>query len=150
MRTTDLSKQIIMRKLFWDFKVSINKSFPGGTNGKESVCQHRRQKRRGFSPWARKVSRTGKQHPAPVFLLGKFHGQKSLVGYSSWGHKELDMTEHKYVYEIIKHSFLKYHKILVPIANEWNWMALREYLLTLRWYSFMLGMKLLKELIFLR
>ena len=29
----------------------------------------------------------------PVFLPGKFHGQRSLVGYSSWGCKELDMTE---------------------------------------------------------
>ena len=29
----------------------------------------------------------------PVFLLGKSQGQRSLVGYSSWGHKELDMTE---------------------------------------------------------
>jgi len=28
-----------------------------------------------------------------VFLHGKFHGQRSLVGYSPWGHKELDMTE---------------------------------------------------------
>ena len=29
----------------------------------------------------------------PVFLLGEFHGQRSLVGYSSWGLKELEMTE---------------------------------------------------------
>ena len=29
----------------------------------------------------------------PVFLPGKSHGQKSLVGYSPWGHKDLDMTE---------------------------------------------------------
>ena len=29
----------------------------------------------------------------PVFLLGEFHGQNSLVGYSPWGRKELDMTE---------------------------------------------------------
>ena len=29
----------------------------------------------------------------PVFLPGKFHGQRSLVGYSPWGLKELDMTE---------------------------------------------------------
>ena len=28
----------------------------------------------------------------PVFLLGKFHGQRSLVGYTPWGHKESDMT----------------------------------------------------------
>ena len=29
----------------------------------------------------------------PVFLLGEFRGQKSLVGYSQGGRKELDMTE---------------------------------------------------------
>ena len=29
----------------------------------------------------------------PVFLPGKFHGQRSLVGYCPWGHKELVMTE---------------------------------------------------------
>ena len=29
----------------------------------------------------------------PVFLPGEFHGQRSLVGYSLWGHKELDVTE---------------------------------------------------------
>ena len=27
-------------------------------------------------------------------MPGKFHGQRSLVGHSLWGHKELDMTEH--------------------------------------------------------
>ena len=32
--------------------------------------------------------------PTPVFLPGKSHGQRSLVGCSSWGCKELDMTEH--------------------------------------------------------
>ena len=31
--------------------------------------------------------------PAPVFLPGKFHGQRSLAGYSPWGRKESDMTE---------------------------------------------------------
>ena len=29
----------------------------------------------------------------PVFLPRKFHGQRSLAGYSPWGHKESDMTE---------------------------------------------------------
>ena len=32
---------------------------------------------------------------APVFSPGKFHGQRSLMGYSPWGPKELDTTEHK-------------------------------------------------------
>ena len=31
-------------------------------------------------------------HPTPVFLPGEFHGQRRLVGYSPWGHKELDTT----------------------------------------------------------
>ena len=29
----------------------------------------------------------------PVFLPGEFHGLRSLVGYSLWGHRELDTTE---------------------------------------------------------
>ena len=32
-------------------------------------------------------------HPTPVLLPGKSHGQRSLVGCSPWGHKELDTTE---------------------------------------------------------
>ena len=31
--------------------------------------------------------------PTVVFLPGEFHGQNSLVGYSPWSHKDLDMTE---------------------------------------------------------
>ena len=33
-----------------------------------------------------------KQQPTPVFLPGKSHGQRNLVGYSLWGHRELDTT----------------------------------------------------------
>ena len=32
-------------------------------------------------------------HPTPVFLPGKFHGRRSLVGCSPWGRQESDMTE---------------------------------------------------------
>ena len=38
-------------------------------------------------PWRRAGQST------PVFLPGESHGQRSLVGYSPWGHKELDVTE---------------------------------------------------------
>ena len=37
----------------------------------------------------------------PVFLPGESHGQKSLVGYSTWGCKESDTTEHA---QILMHS----------------------------------------------
>ena len=36
--------------------------------------------------------------PTPVFLPGKFHGQKNLVGYSPWVHKESDTTDHTHAY----------------------------------------------------
>ena len=32
-------------------------------------------------------------HTTPVLLPGKSHGQRSLVGYSPWGHEESDTTE---------------------------------------------------------
>ena len=39
-----------------------------------------------FMHWRRKWQ------PTPVFLPGESHEWRSLVGYSPWGHKELDMT----------------------------------------------------------
>ena len=50
--------------------------------------------RSGFNPWVGKILWRREWQPTPVFLLGKLHGQKSLAGYSPWGHKELEMTEH--------------------------------------------------------
>ena len=43
--------------------------------------------RLGRFPWRRAWK------PIPVFLPGKLHGQRSLVGYSPPGHKELDTTK---------------------------------------------------------
>ena len=67
--------------------------FPGGANGKESACQCRRHKRQGFDPWIRKTPWSRIWHPTPVFLPGKFDGQRSLASYSPWSPKELDTTE---------------------------------------------------------
>ena len=47
----------------------------------------------GLDPWVKKIPRRMKRQPTPVFLPGEFHGQKSLAGYSLWGHKELDTAE---------------------------------------------------------
>ena len=67
--------------------------FPGGS-GKETACQCRRHKRHGFmSQEVTKIHWSRKQQPTPVFLPGKCHRERSLVGYSPWGHKESDMTE---------------------------------------------------------
>ena len=45
-------------------------------------------------------SRKWKLHP--IFLPGKSHGQRNLVGYSPWGRKELDTTEHTHAVEGLK------------------------------------------------
>ena len=47
----------------------------------------------GFSPWVGKILWWRKWQPIPVFLPGEAQGQRSLVGYSPWGHKESDTTE---------------------------------------------------------
>ena len=46
-----------------------------------------------LNPWVGKILRKRKWQPIIVFLPGKFHGQRRLVGYSPWGHKESDNTE---------------------------------------------------------
>ena len=46
-----------------------------------------------FDLWVRKIPWKRKWKPTPVFLPGKSHGQRSLVGYSPWGRRESDTTE---------------------------------------------------------
>ena len=41
----------------------------------------------GFDPWVGKISWRRGWLSTAVFLPGEFHGQRSLVGYSPWGHK---------------------------------------------------------------
>ena len=53
-------------------------------------CQYRKCR---FDSWVGKIPGRRKWQPNAVLLPEKFHGQKSLVGFSPWGHKELDMTE---------------------------------------------------------
>ena len=59
-------------------------------SGKESACQCRRWR---FHPWVGKIPWSREWQLTPLFFAGKFRGQRSLAGYSSWGHKELDMTK---------------------------------------------------------
>ena len=60
--------------------------FPGGSDGKESACN---------AGDLGSILESGRSvgEGSPVFLPGKSHGQRSLVGYSPWGHKDLDVTD---------------------------------------------------------
>ena len=77
----------------WETHIfSLPYAFLGGTNGKEPACQFKRCKRPRFDLWVTKIPWRREWQPTPVFLPGEFHGQRSLVGYTPWGHKESDTT----------------------------------------------------------
>ena len=46
-----------------------------------------------LDPWVGKIPWRREWLPTPIFLLGEFRGQRSLAGYSPWGHEELGKTE---------------------------------------------------------
>ena len=50
-------------------------------------------RRPGFDSLVGRITWRREWQPTPVFLPGKSHGQRSLMGFSPWGPKELDMTE---------------------------------------------------------
>ena len=92
-----------------------------GSAGKEPACHCGRCKRRGFNPWVGKTWGR-KWQLAPVFLPGKFHGQRSLAAYSPWGCRDSDTTNHTHThlmthihhYSILKNSFTALKILCAP------------------------------------
>jgi len=84
--------------------------FPGGSDDKESACSAR------DTDWISGLRR--EWLPTPVFLPGKSHGQRNLVGYSPWGCKESDTTEqlthtHTHKLEVLDRQLNGYVKLAV-------------------------------------
>jgi len=65
-------------------------SFFGGSDGKESACNAGEL---GSIAGLGRFPGGGLGNPLQYSCLDNPHGQSSLVGYSLWGHKELDTTE---------------------------------------------------------
>ena len=99
--------------------------------------------------WVGKIPWRKKWQPTPVFLPGKSRGQRSLVGYSPRGHKELDTTEYthtqwySYYYISEESRFMSTQpSVMVNFTCKLNWatncpdirptiildMSLREFL----------------------
>ena len=102
-------KWTIASKFFYNFlilKIVPNKSYyglPWCSNSKESACNSGHLGSipgLGRSPGREWLS-------TPGFLPGEFHDQRSLVGFSSFGHKELDMTWTTNAQIIIKQPVLQ-------------------------------------------
>ena len=70
----------VLMKTNWE-----NTGLPWWLSGKESACQC---KRHGSTSGSGRSPRR-KWQLTPVFLPGEFHGQRSLTGYSPWGHKRV-------------------------------------------------------------
>ena len=85
---TYLSKQ---KFLIWSL-LFRSLGLPRWPSGKESACHYRGCRRHEFDPWVRMIPWRRKWQPTPAFFPGKFHGQRSLVGYSPWGHKKSDVV----------------------------------------------------------
>ena len=79
------SKKKSTNDLIWAFQVALVV--------KNSPAYSGDVKRYGLDPWIGKIPWRRERQPTPVFLPGKSHGQRSLVGYSPKGCKESDTTE---------------------------------------------------------
>jgi len=69
--------------------VNNPKCFLGGSDNKESTYNA------GYLVWisgSRRSLGDGNGNPLQYFCHGKFHGQRSLVGYSPWAPRKLDIT----------------------------------------------------------
>ena len=81
-----------LREQYGNIYITICKmGFPGDSDGKKSSCNEGDP---GSVPGlGRFQPLVVRQLTTPVFLPGESHGQRSLVGYSPWGCKELDPPE---------------------------------------------------------
>ena len=89
-----VGRKMTLKYLSWKKEKNKNKNKKTGRNLNETeMATFTKKGRPTFDPWVRKISWKRKWQPTPVFLLGKSHGRRNLVGYSPWGRKESDTTE---------------------------------------------------------
>ena len=81
----------------------------------QSVCLQCGRSR--FNPWDGKISWKRKWQPTPVFLPGKSHGQRSMVDYSPWCHKESDTTERLHFQFFFTSSTLIIHMLVYLMSQ---------------------------------
>ena len=98
---------------------------PRWRNGKESTCQCRC----GFHPGSGRSPCRRQWQPTPVFLAGKSHGERSLVGYSPWDCKESDMTAWLSAQTSVKMkvSGNERSRLLYGLENYWSWQLVSTF-----------------------
>ena len=90
--------------------VRFTLELPWWLSSKEPACNAGAAGSRGFDPWVRKIPWRRAWQPTPGYLPEESHGQRNVVGYSPWGHKESDMTE------VTKHICLQ-PQLTIPLPD---------------------------------
>ena len=113
------------------------RTYLGVASGKESACQCRMYKRNRLNPWVWKIPWNRKWQPTPVFLPGKFHGQRSLAGYHYLG-PQIDTTEYVCMcVDVHAHTHADTHLICCLILSyntQWSVVLHFVYLLFFQGY----------------
>ena len=100
---------------------------PSGSVLKNLPANARRCRRCQFDSWAREILWRRRWQPASGFQSGKFHGKRSLVGYSPRGHKESDTTERliRSSDGCLKNINIQY-SVVLSLLNIKNWRLGRQ------------------------
>ena len=78
------------KQLSLSYSLKGMQGFPGGSDSKDSACNAGDL---GSTPWLGRCPGGGHGNPLQYSCLENTHGWRSLMGYSPWGCKEMDMTE---------------------------------------------------------
>ena len=123
-----------------DYPFEYSWVFPHGSDGKESAGN---VVDLGSIPGLGRSPEEGHGNPQQYSYLENLHGQRSLAGYNSWGHKELDTTK----WLSTKHSTCDYihfkthqtaHLTLINFLfhkRKWKWKSLSRVRLLATPYS---------------
>ena len=79
-------------------KLLFSEAVPRWFSGKESTSNTGDV---GSIPGLGRSPGEGNDHPLQYSCLENPHGQRSLTGYSPWGHKESDTTEHARMHKAV-------------------------------------------------
>ena len=89
----------------------------------------------GLVPGSGRSHGEGHGKLAPVFLRGRFHGQRSLEGNSPWGRRESDTTEHKLMHRrLVVGIFREERKMLLEAQGKKKFFSLTVFL-ACKWNS---------------
>ena len=95
---------------------------PGSASGKEYAYHCRRRKRYGFEPWVRKIPRSRKWQPAPVFLPGKRYG------FEPWVRKIPRSRKWQPAPVFLPGKFLAWQAAVHEATTSRTWLSTREIL----------------------